>query len=130
MKASFLALAAIASIAPHAVADLTWISVDLGTQYREVTHAASGSLYGLSFDGVPPDSTIGLINWSDQWIRPPQSSVQAQAPTTTPSFLPSSAIARRTVFSPMSSRGTSWQRPATRTSKATSANIASWKNSW
>ena len=61
MKASFLALAAIASIAPHAVADLTWISVDLGTQYRQVTHAASGSLYGLSFDGVPPDSTIGPI---------------------------------------------------------------------
>jgi hypothetical protein len=55
MKASFLTLAAIGMIAPHAVAGLTWISVDLRSQYRQVTHAASGSLYGLSFDGVPPD---------------------------------------------------------------------------
>jgi hypothetical protein len=61
MKASFLALAAISMIARHAVADLNWISVDLGTQYRDVTHAASGSLYGLSFDGVPPDYTIGPL---------------------------------------------------------------------
>jgi hypothetical protein len=61
MKASFLALAAIPVIAPHAVADLNWISVDLRSQYREVTHAASGSLYGISFDGVPPDYTIGPL---------------------------------------------------------------------
>jgi hypothetical protein len=61
MKASFLALAAVGTIAQHAVADLNWISVDLGSQYREVTHAASGSLYGISFDGVPPDYTIAPL---------------------------------------------------------------------
>ena len=39
-------------------ADPASITIDLGDAYRPVTHVASGSLYGLSFDGVPPDNTI------------------------------------------------------------------------
>jgi hypothetical protein len=61
VKVCSLALAAIGLIAQDADADLTWISVDLGSPYRQVTHAASGSLYGISFDGVPPDSVIGPL---------------------------------------------------------------------
>jgi hypothetical protein len=35
------------------------LTVQLSNQYRPVTHAASGSLYGLAFDGTPADSLIG-----------------------------------------------------------------------
>jgi hypothetical protein len=35
------------------------LSVQLSNQYRPVTHAASGSLYGLASDGKPADSLIG-----------------------------------------------------------------------
>ncbi|WP_219641708.1 CBM35 domain-containing protein [Cohnella sp. CFH 77786] len=34
-------------------------TVDLSNQYRPVTHAASGSLYGLADEGRPADSLIG-----------------------------------------------------------------------
>ena len=61
MKAGILPFAVISLIAARTEADLNWISVDLSAPYRPVTHAASGSLYGLSFDGVPPDDLIGPI---------------------------------------------------------------------
>jgi hypothetical protein len=35
------------------------LGVQLSNQYRPVTHAASGSLYGLASDGTPPDAVIG-----------------------------------------------------------------------
>lgn len=34
-------------------------TVDLATQYRPVTHVASGSLYGLAEEGRPSDQLIG-----------------------------------------------------------------------
>ncbi len=40
---------------------LPTLGVQLSNQFRPVTHAASGSLYGLANDGVPPDSMIGPI---------------------------------------------------------------------
>ena len=61
MKAHFLPLAAISLVAQYSYADITYISVDLGSPYRQVTHVASGSLYGLSFDGVPPDDVISPL---------------------------------------------------------------------
>ncbi len=39
--------------------NLPSLTVQISNQYRPVTHAASGSLYGLANDGVPPDSVIG-----------------------------------------------------------------------
>jgi hypothetical protein len=61
MKAHFLPFAAISLVAQYSYANISWISVDLGSPYRPVTHVASGSLYGLSFDGVPPDAVISPL---------------------------------------------------------------------
>jgi hypothetical protein len=58
MKPRFLPLLALAFAVRYSYADPASISVDLASSYRPVTHAASGSLYGLSFDGVPPDQVI------------------------------------------------------------------------
>jgi hypothetical protein len=58
MKARFLPLLALVFTVRSSYADPATISVDLSSSYRPVTHAASGSLYGLSFDGVPPDRVI------------------------------------------------------------------------
>jgi hypothetical protein len=58
MKARFLPMLGLGLTAHYCYADPASISVDLAASYRPVTHAASGSLYGLSFDGVPPDNVI------------------------------------------------------------------------
>jgi hypothetical protein len=62
MKTRFLPLLALGLTVHYCYADPASISIDLASAYRPVTHAASGSLYGLSFDGVPPDSVIDPLN--------------------------------------------------------------------
>jgi hypothetical protein len=58
MKARFLPLLGLGLTVHYSYAGPASISVDLASSCRPVTHAASGSLYGLSFDGVPPDNVI------------------------------------------------------------------------
>ncbi|MGE6574591.1 CBM35 domain-containing protein [Paenibacillus xylanexedens] len=45
--------------APVSAAVPAQFTVDLATQYRPVTHVASGSLYGLAEEGRPSDQLIG-----------------------------------------------------------------------
>ena len=47
--------------APATNTNLPSLKVQLSNQYRSVTHAASGSLYGLAFDGTPTDDLIGPL---------------------------------------------------------------------
>ncbi|SEL40105.1 CBM35 domain-containing protein [Paenibacillus sp. OK003] len=59
LSAALLLTSFPAASAPVSAAVPAPFTVDLATQYRPVTHVASGSLYGLAEEGRPADHLIG-----------------------------------------------------------------------